>query len=840
MHDLKEYQLKAIWQLKAYTETALQYNTNQTLIFQAPTWAWKTITMVRYILELTQTATEDICFIRLSIWKWELHVQSYKSAKREIDDSLECSLLEEEFFGSRDIINQNEIVFLNWEKIRTKDKKTNEYKNVVMRNNEQWSFPEILENTRNAWRKIVLIIDESHVASSTDRAKELKNEIIKPDLTIEMSATPVLKEWTPIKVDPTEVINAWMIKKEIIINENIEEAIKNNDDEKTSEQLVLETAYNKQEELKQRYKILLDNDEIKNKITPLTLIQIPNSSYWEEKKEVVIKFLEEHWITTQNGKLAVRLTDEVINKDADTLLPLDSKVEFLIFKMAIDTWWDCPRAQILIKFRETTSIIFEIQTVWRILRMPEWRHYSDETLNRAFVYSNIQSISIKQETYNPNIIKSLVSKSRFISVSQPTIPTPTLWTSVKKDNEANIKSNTKIETPLNIPEFWNTQKNQTNQAETPINLFEPKIEDIVQHHKIILESYYKKRTDYWDITKDFYNVYEKVFCDTFWIKTDWKLDFNYYQNNQKILEEHWINFWLRKKWAIISDAHINSWDVDTWVVIDWENLVDIYASSSDLEEEFIQIIKSNLNGFAPVRSIPTVKMAIIENFKKYLNIQPGNKWIMIMQNIVLNNQDIFSEILKTATEKYKWVHEALVWLKEEYDINPYWTIPYDKNYNPNTSEKIDSKLSYYVPLYIEKIDGKVNQLELKFINYLDEHENVIEYFWKNWSEHMNSNFWIKKAKGWVFQPDFLIQFKDWKVWIFDTKAWWWFNEQDNKEKSEALQQYIVDNNQKWKKLIWWLVIRDEHKNKFYYFNRNIYKSYKEEPWEWIEFDTLLK
>ena len=116
---------------------------------------------------------------------------------------------------------------------------------------------------------------------------------------------------------------------------------------------------------------------------------------------------------------------------------------------------------------------------------------------------------------------------------------------------------------------------------------------------------------------------------------------------------------------------------------------------------------------------------------------------------------------------------------------------------------------------------------------------IIEYFWKNWSEHMNSNFWIKKANWWVFQPDFLIQFKDWKVWIFDTKAWWWYNEDDNKEKSQALQQYIVDNNNKGKNLIWWLVIWDDHKNKFFYFNRNIYKTYKEEPWERIEFDSLL-
>ena len=184
MHELKDYQLKAIEQLKAYTAPALQFDNNQTLIFQAPTWAWKTITMVRYILDLTQNTPEDVCFLWLSIWKWDLHVQSYKSAKREISDSIECSLLEEEFFGSRDVINQNEIVFLNWEKIRTKDKQTNEYKNIVMRNNEQRSLPEILENTRESWRKIILIIDESHVGASTERANELKNEIIKPNLTI--------------------------------------------------------------------------------------------------------------------------------------------------------------------------------------------------------------------------------------------------------------------------------------------------------------------------------------------------------------------------------------------------------------------------------------------------------------------------------------------------------------------------------------------------------------------------------------------------------------------------------------------------------------------------------
>ena len=41
----------------------------------------------------------------------------------------------------------------------------------------------------------------------------------------------------------------------------------------------------------------------------------------------------------------------------------DNEIEFLIFKQAIDTGWDCPRAHILVKFRETHNIVFEIQTV---------------------------------------------------------------------------------------------------------------------------------------------------------------------------------------------------------------------------------------------------------------------------------------------------------------------------------------------------------------------------------------------------------------------------------------------------------------------------------------------
>ena len=404
MKELKKYQEKAILQLITLSKMYFDIEGSETIVLQAPTGSGKTFTMARYMVELINSTDKDLCFLWLSIGKGELHRQSLKSVKKEVGDSLNCVLLENEFFGSRSYINQNEVVFVNWEKIRTKDKKTGEYTNVAMKDKETINFPEVLQNTHNQNRQIVLIIDESHAGANTARAKEIRDEIISPDLTIEMSATPVLEDIkAKIEVNPSDVIEEGMIKKEIIINQDIDKIV---DDEMDSERVVLESAYRKREELVRKYQ-----KENRN-INPLVLIQIPNSKAGELKKESTIKFLEEKGITRENGKLAVWLDGDTIDKSSDELLPLNGNIEYLIFKMAIDTGWDCPRAQILVKFRETNSVVFEIQTVGRILRMPEAYHYNDEDLNKAFVYTNIQSIAIQKEVYNPNIIKSLCAKRR--------------------------------------------------------------------------------------------------------------------------------------------------------------------------------------------------------------------------------------------------------------------------------------------------------------------------------------------------------------------------------------------------------------------------------------------
>lgn len=866
MKELKNYQINAISQLMGFTDMFLNTPKNETIVFQSPTGSGKTVTMARYILELTEKTEEDLCFLWISIGKGDLQVQSYKSVRKEIGDSIECSLLENEFFGSRDVINQNEIVFVNWEKIRTKDRKTNEFKNTLMKDWEQNNFPTILGNTR-ANRKIILIIDESHSSATTERAMEIRDEIIAPDLTIEMSATPVFTSENinaRVSVEPTDVINEGMIKKEIIINDKIAELIEKEDSEKTSELLVLESAYFKEEELKRRYKKLYDDGETTSLITPLTLIQIPNSNYGEEKRITIEKFLEKKRITTENGKLAVWLSDEKINDSYEVLNANDSKVEYLIFKMAIDTGWDCPRAQVLLKFREVNSIVFEIQTVGRILRMPEARHYSDEILNRAFVYSNIQSIAIKKEVYNPNIIKSFSSK-----VKQEYIPEKHIQAQKEKVKDeisdysqmsfeleyektiTNIVNHSKeiekdnITYPIGEDDNLNNKVEQTTLYEDKEdrynlnNIAEGKADKTNKKSIMTLKSYYKKRTDYGDITSSFYKVYEREFCKYFNIQEINDITAPESVTNKEKMKEAGVDFGFRKKESILTDVHIESEKVDKEIEIDQQSsLVDIIMSDSDLQYDFEKVIQNNLNGFAPVRSIPTVKTAIINVFGKYLYLRPQNKGIILMQNLIVNNSDIFGRIISTSTEKYKPIHEYEVDQKDGYEINEEWHIPFDKNYNPNTNIKIESKLSIHQPLYMETKDGKVDELEVEFIRYLDTHEESIEYFWKNGSEHMNTNFGIAKEDGSAFQPDFLIQFKDGRIGIFDTKAGKGFNENDNEVKSNALQQYITDENKKGKRLIGGLVI--ENNGTFYYYDRTTYKTFNESPEQWKCFEELFK
>ncbi|MEA2099235.1 MAG: DEAD/DEAH box helicase family protein [Campylobacterota bacterium] len=406
MKQLKRYQDKAISKLISRTHELFKENPDKaTIIFQSPTGSGKTFMMSHYIEEtIKEFPNDDICFLWISIGTGMLHQQSYYSLKKSFNGFPDVYLLENEFHGGRASIEKNEVVIVNWDKLNQRDKETGDWKNSLMKDSETYNFRDIVQNTRDLGTKIIMIIDESHTNANSQRALELRDEIIKADITIEMSATPVISQFDAIvKVNPQDVIDEGMIKKEIIVNDGLEIY---KTDEITSQDLILTTAYSKRFDLTKLYE---KNDL---DINPLCLIQIPNGSESKEKQDSIEEFLAKNNITQENGKLAIWLSEDKIN--LDMLNDNESKVDFLIFKQAIATGWDCPRAHVLVKFRTKGSETLEIQTVGRILRMPEGEHYEDDNLNKAFLYIDTNEFNVKNEDYNPNIIKSIYSTRKEI------------------------------------------------------------------------------------------------------------------------------------------------------------------------------------------------------------------------------------------------------------------------------------------------------------------------------------------------------------------------------------------------------------------------------------------
>lgn len=338
-------------------------DSKQVIVMKSPTGSGKTVILLDYIDEYLFRVDPKTAFVWFCPGSGGLEEQSQEKMRRLLPNRRTQNI----FDAMQNGFEAETTTFINWELVRNKNK------NLAIRDGERKNlFDRIAEAHRNGL-KFILIIDEEH-ANDTKKAQDIIDAFSAFHIVRVSATANQNKKCEFFEIDEIDVINAGLITKALYVNEGIEDNAQVTEDY----DYLLNLADIKRKEIQSRYKSLNKN------IRPLVLIQFPNGQ--PETIKAVEEKLAGMGYTYENGMVSKWMADEKKNL-TDDFTANDGIPVFLLMKQAISTGWDCPRAKILVKLREGMSENFEVQTIGRIRRMPEAKHYEDDLLDFCYVYT---------------------------------------------------------------------------------------------------------------------------------------------------------------------------------------------------------------------------------------------------------------------------------------------------------------------------------------------------------------------------------------------------------------------------------------------------------------------
>ena len=354
--NLMNFQLKAIKKLLECMED----DSVREIVLKSPTGSGKTIMLTHFMDEYIKEHAKTV-FVWLTPGKGDLETQSKAKMDKYIHNAQTKLLADVMTCG----FEENDACFINWEKLTKKG-------NNALKDSERTNFLEWIEKALNSGLSFKIIIDESH-QNFTDKADAIV-QLFKTDKIVRCSATPIVdKKAKLIEIAEEDVIAEGLVKKLLVINENFPQTIET--DNQTW--YLLERALTKQREIRSLF--LQKGVDV----NPLIVVQLPNSS--DLLCESVEQYFSAQGITIENETLAVWLSNR--HENTENISDNNGKQIAVIMKQAVATGWDCPRAHILVKLRENMDETFEIQTIGRIRRMPEAKHYDNDILDCCYLYT---------------------------------------------------------------------------------------------------------------------------------------------------------------------------------------------------------------------------------------------------------------------------------------------------------------------------------------------------------------------------------------------------------------------------------------------------------------------
>ncbi|MBQ9666906.1 MAG: DEAD/DEAH box helicase family protein [Bacteroidaceae bacterium] len=712
------------------------------LTFKAPTGSGKTYMTEKFICELGNQPDwqQDVAFIWIT-FSDDLAMQSRDKFLDYFYPNVPGNLLTINDFN-KGALRSKDVLFLNWQKLvsrKAEDRVNRRPEDERLRKEQGFYYEDVIEMTHAEGREIVLIIDESHknvtIASMRDVIVPMNPRVI-----VKVSATPESEpSFSDVKngkagfveVDKQDVIDAGMIKEQIVCQ--TDEDVRKNEGLDFDDAL-MQMAMDKREELKAQ----LESFGID--VNPLVLVQLPNddADYKAQgvptKEEKVLEYLQ------SKGVKKERIASWFDQKaKPEGLERNDSPYDFLLFKMAAGTGWDCPRAQVLVMFREIKSATFHTQTIGRIMRVPVRGRQGSEVFRTGYIYTNYKRNEVANADYGKDMNKPklLVAKNR-------------------KGKEFVLDQQLKTE--------------------------------------------YIPRADYGDLGR--FDVLQRHLCQSFDGYFDLTIDDHFEKREQKFHEKRFFpNIKLTNE--IIINAKISDIDqLQTQLAMNGAD-AQVEASRNDVEKTFTllcaQLLKEQDDEEAKVsnisRSWSPLKSAIRKWLKRTFVEYSDDECYRIFINDI--QKDANSALRGALTQTLKTYRPNLMEqlrLRREQalksETSPFKvleTYAYTDDYEAHEMERC-----ILSPFYLRKeYNGK--KTEWTFAQYLDALPEV-EWWLKNGDsgkDYLSIRYTDSQTGELsLFYPDWIVRLTNGVIGIFDTKGGITATANDTKDKAEELQRRI--------------------------------------------------
>lgn len=717
------------------------------LVLKAPTGSGKTYITCRFVLTLLGQPDwrKDVAFVWITFSE-DLAMQSRDKMRDYFSPNIPGRLL-----TAADIENtylQNgDILYLNWQKLvarNAEDRKLRRPDEGGVTKEAGHYFEDLCECCHAEGREVVLIVDESHKSMGTDLAKHNVINTLNPRIILQVSATPKnipnasqIKhhEAGYVEIPRQDVVAADMIKSEVV-GQTADELAEHEGEDLDAVLLALAKA--------RREQLVADFEKAGLPINPLVLIQLPNddkksAAMGVKSKETVVS----EWLAAQGvDESHVARWFDAKQENMTGITRNDSPVDYLLFKEAAGTGWDCPRAQILVMFREIKSAVFHTQVVGRILRVPVRGVAATALLRTAYLYTNYHrnEVALPEGGTGGNKPKVLTATSRF------------------------------------APEK---------------HLLDPK-----------LLTDFIPRIDYGDLgnarefQRHLIDSFDKFFCVDTTLPDSERLN---------ILRQRGLSIDAQLTTEMFVNARFTDIDNLGLEVQNSGQEAQVSLSRNDVEKLFTALCPQLLLEQAGedtrvgnvARSWSVLKSALRLWLHRAIGPDDDRCYRVFVCDIWREGLSQFRQALKQTLETYQPILEAYKKRRSEAaqkrESKPFVVLPH-YYFTDDYEEHTEFERSLLQPFYIRKeYSGRKN--ELAFAQFLDSWDEV-EWWMKN-GDSGRDYLAIVYQNGEgdaLFYPDWIVRFNDNIYGLFDTKLGQTATSEDTRRKSEALERRIAQLN----------------------------------------------